>query len=121
MIAAVKDDLSDHTMQPGDRVEIFKGNEFGIIIAVRGDGEGLFLQVARGDGSLRWLRQAQAWYAPPPEVLSERLETIQSEWTPADRLRRLALANNERDREPLTVPVVHDEWDASLFEYGGVI
>lgn len=100
MIARVKEDLSDRSLQLGDRVEIGRGNIFGVIVEI----QGYRVRVKMADGTKRLLVRGQAWYSPSPEALERRMEIIKAGWS--EYVLKSRSAYESHCEPPLTVPLV---------------
>ena len=111
MNAQVKEDLTDRKLQPGDRVEMLPGNVFGIVVEC----QGLKFLLRLEDGSKRWCSRQSFWYSPSKLTVQQRATAIRSEWSQTVRHER------QQESQPVTIPLIHDEWDASRLEYGKVI
>lgn len=114
MIAHVMDDLENHTLQVGDRLELQVGNRFGRVVEIRAPE--VFVQM-EGGGKL-WINLAQSWYAPAPHEMLARELAIRQGWSQTTLMNRKGL---DLESEPVTVTLVHEDWDASLLEYVEVI
>jgi len=127
MIRNVTDDidLTDHQLRVGDRVQIFvrgcrtvEAGEFARITRLL-----TYRIVVRLEGTTqtRLVEYRDLCYAPSPEEIADLCRLIQLRWSHSDRRSRAGLEYlPEGHTEPMTVPIVHDSFGASLAEYGRV-
>ena len=112
-------DMTVGTIAVGDRVEVTRrcdhGDVFGCVKQLL-DNRRVVVQLE--DGDALEIDRSKLAHAPDRETILQRCQLIQEAWTPPMRLSRMGLA--EQSDHALTIPEIHDQWDAGLLFYGGI-
>ncbi len=110
----------EHALRPGDRLELYKGNQFGTLVEHQPISHGNIFLVRLEDGRQVRLTSSQAWYAPDPAVLRCRCGLVQACWSTSDKRRHAGLGP-ERHDEGYAIPVIHDHRGELAAEFGEVV